>query len=229
MLRMVAGLTLSVSLAGCGVVHSPLPPELQTRFDRVMAPTPEASPAAVGAIPAGTITRQIAGPQTYLAPMPTAVVLLRRDQESRNTRFCSDYIRQDGRAEGGATNMLLVRWPLAASVSENSSTDCDRMMSGYDFTRSASLIQAFTKEDGGTLGTVGPHVLVIYPDGGAILIDGSSVAPDELGRWSMAWARARQPPAGPSVVGDWEGARRAAYGALSATAGSGGILMGALR
>lgn len=225
------------------------------------AETMAPSPGALGQRTAGVITRQFAGPLTYLGPMPTAVVLLRRDQETRNGRFCDSYVRlRDlggiGGTGGEAPNMLLTRWPLAAPALEASPTDCDRMVRGYDFTRAEALIGAFTLQEGAAVGATGPHILIIYPDDGAIIVDGSAVPTNELGQWATSWAGAlnnmpREPVAQPGRPGrqtgqpqngapgtqaeeraedvsGWETARRGAYRFLGGLHAYASLALGAL-
>ncbi len=73
--------------------------------------------AAAAPAQAAMFATELAGPATYLPPLPTAVVLLRPDDMERNREFCRaatllPTVQQAEAASIVAPNLIRTRWPL---------------------------------------------------------------------------------------------------------------------
>jgi hypothetical protein len=152
---------------------------------------------SVGEAGVGLSASQFAGPSTYLAPMPTAVVILTRGMDTRNRLLCEAYLELKNAGAtitsrgGSAPNLILTRWPLAAPQLEPDPSGCDRMVLGYDFTRAQRLLDGFKPAPNAPAkGTQGPFIMEFLPTGGVILIDGSDVPNDSLEDWARGWVSA---------------------------------------
>lgn len=148
---------------------------------------------------AAIAVRQPVGPNTYLGPMPTAVVLLREDQGIRNRRFCEGFaavvpdlsavLNEQGAA---APNMILVRWPVRDPASNSHPTTCNELLNAYAYGRSAEILSSFrhTATAAEAPGASGPYVMQFIPDGTVILVDGSDTQDVALGQWGAGVAAA---------------------------------------
>lgn len=112
---------IAALLAGCGAPGAP-PPSLGQRSN-------------------ATFVRQVAGPDTYLGQMPTAVVLMKSGNPGRDTAFCQEFIKlktaQGALAEATfAPNIILTRWPVRPSTTTAvRPDDCAYLVDNYDFAR----------------------------------------------------------------------------------------------
>ena len=92
---------------------------------------------------------QLAGPSTYLAPMPTAVVILKPDDMARNRAFCAAFmtlptVQEELAKSVVAPNLIFTRWLTQLSdVPPERARDCEYLVGTYDYNRAAGLIASF--------------------------------------------------------------------------------------
>src|SRR4051812_26867601 len=121
MTRKIALAALALMIAGCTSVPR-----------TVSAPRMEVPKVA-------QFATEIAGPGTYLAPMPTAIVLLTPDDMARNRAFCAAVAKLPTAAEAGAgsvvaPNLILTRWLVQVSdVAPDKAGDCEFLVGTYDY------------------------------------------------------------------------------------------------
>ncbi len=141
---------------------------------------------------------QLAGPNTYLPPMPTAVVILKPDDMARNRAFCAAFTklptaREELAKSVVAPNLILTRWLTQLSaVPPERVRDCDYLVGTYDYGRAASLIASLRASDGSTAGR-GPFLAMIIPDGRGlrvVAVDGSHYASDDFDSFVRSWNEA---------------------------------------
>jgi hypothetical protein len=160
---------------------------------------------------------QLAGPGTYLHPMPTAIVLLKPEDMARNRAFCNAFMKlptaQEEMAKSViAPNLILTRWLIQLNdAPADRIRDCDYLVGTYDYNRANALAVSF-QGVGGSLSGRGPFLVMVIPDSTglhAVAVDGSrSEAADFdkfIGSWNEAVNRsqaqlAAQPPNQPGVV-----------------------------
>lgn len=158
----------------------------------VPPPPPPSPTAGMGTFEAFLTGREFAGPQTYLGPIPTAVVVMKSGQTSRNAAFCQGYLAMPtlpDLSEDAATapNAIPLRWLLKAEP-DSAPTDCATILAGYDFPRAAQLTQALTAlPDAPDMTGVGPFIIEFMPDGSAVIIDGSSRPTGVLRQLAPQW------------------------------------------
>jgi hypothetical protein len=118
--------TLAATVAGCA------------------APGPAGVPRGPAAATSPVFATQLAGPSTYLAPMPTAVVALKPDDLNRNRAFCQAFTRRLPTAQEAAAgavvarNLVLTRWLVQLpDVPADRAADCDFLVGTYDHARAA--------------------------------------------------------------------------------------------
>ncbi len=141
---------------------------------------------------------ELAGPQTYLPPLPTAVILLRPDDMGRNRAFCQatlqlPTVQEAEAASVVAPNLIHTRWLVqSADVPAWRATDCDYLRGTYDYARAARLM-ASVRPGRGSLAGRGPFLLMIIPDRTGLhmaRLDGSGTPDEALGGFIGGWSRA---------------------------------------
>ncbi len=141
---------------------------------------------------------ELAGPDTYLPPLPTAVVLLRPDNMARNRAFCHaalvlPTVQQAEAASVVAPNIIRTRWLVQiADIPPARAADCDFLTGTYDYARAARLTASIRPGFGAFTGR-GPYLLMFIPDKGGLRVAGldGSATPDEampafIGSWGRA-------------------------------------------
>jgi hypothetical protein len=185
-LRSLAG-AAALLLAGCAA----------PRGDTALPPT--ASPYA-GAPPAqaAMFATELAGPDTYLPPLPTAVILLRPYDMDRNRALCRaaltlPTVQQAEAASVVAPNLIHTRWLVQiADVPVARATDCDFLTGTYDYARAARLMATIRPDTGSLLGR-GPFLLMFIPDRAGLRVaglDGSAVDATGMPAFIAGWGQA---------------------------------------
>jgi len=154
-----------------------------------------------GNTPKPTFATQLAGPSTFLAPMPTAVVVLKPFDLNRNRAFCQAFVSQLPTAQAAmsassvAPNLILTRWLVQLpEVPAERTTDCDFLVGTYDYARAARLLAGLHLTDGDLSGP-GPFLLMAIPDSTGIHVaglDGSTYTTADFPRFIGAWGGALQ-------------------------------------
>lgn len=186
---------------------------------------------------------QIAGPSTFLAPMPTAAVVLKPGDLNRNRAFCAAMTsrlptaQQAMEASVVAPNIILTRWLTQLSdMPADRTMDCDFLVGTYDYARAARLLAALQLTNGRLSGS-GPFLLMVIPDSTGLHVaglDGSGYSEAEFDRFVDAWGSAmRQAEAHVSRAPDQPGLVRSIFNVVSAilrtAAGmAGGLIEGAI-
>lgn len=159
------------------------------------AMTPQANrvPAsAMGVFEATLSGRELAGPQTYLGPIPTAVVVLKKDQDSRNAAFCQGYstlptMEELSNGAITAANAVPLRW-LLSTEPEAPVTGCAALLAGYDYDRATALAAELAKRDEApSFAGAGPFIVEFMPDGSALVIDTSNRSTPSLRQVAPQW------------------------------------------
>jgi hypothetical protein len=171
----------ALALAGCAASNqTPLPGQAGR------TPTP------------AVFATQLAGPGTYLAPMPTAVVLLKPDDMARNRAFCTAFVRLPTATEAMnvsvvAPNVILTRWlTQLREVPSGRERDCEFLAGTYDYARAAALAAA-VRADQGSLAGRGPYLLLVVPDPAGLRVvgvDGSAYREEDFDRFVASWGTA---------------------------------------
>lgn len=164
---------LGLALAGCSTSPEP-------------APEAPAIGNVLGATPPVLKTRGLAGPSTYLGPLPSAFILLKKTDSAKNRKFCDAWFT------GPTTSATLRASPVRPNIVETdwlintdnpSATTCDVLLKAYDYPRADRTFAALAKAAAAarkTLSTsgAGPFVVIVVPGvdsaGGTIVIDGST-------------------------------------------------------
>jgi hypothetical protein len=184
---------------------------------------------------------QLAGPSTYLAPMPTALVILKPDDSARNRALCMAMAARLPTAEQAlgasvvAPNLVLTRWLVQLpQVPAAKATDCDYLVSTYDYARAARLMRAARLSEGQFAGR-GPFLVMVVPDASGLHVaglDGSAVSEAAFGPFIESWGRAlRQIEATATRTPDRPGLVRSFFDLIAAilrtVAGiAGGVIQG---
>ncbi len=181
----VAGLFSVIALAGCTASDTGrgVPPALRS----------SAGPSRP------VFATQLAGPSTFLAPMPTAVVLLKPDDLNRNRAFCNAFTSRLPTAQAAmeassvAPNLILTRWLVQLpTVPAERASDCEFLVGTYDYARASRLLGALRLSDGHISGP-GPFLLMVVSDASGIHIaglDGSAYGAADFDRFIDAWGNA---------------------------------------
>ncbi len=223
----LVGIAFTAILAGCAVPNQyPAVP---------VAPLP---PAA-----APVFATQLAGPSTFLAPMPTAVVVLKPGDLNRNRAFCMAMTARLPTAQQAlatsaiAPNLVLTRWlTQLPEVPADRASDCDFLVGTYDYARAARLLGALRLTDGRITGP-GPFLFMVIPDSAGLHVaglDGSFYNQADFGRFVDTWGTAlNQTQALVSREPDQPGLVRSIFNLMAAilrTAGgmAGGLIQGAI-
>lgn len=156
--------------------------------------------AAAATSPFGTsspsiASRELADPQTYLGPTPTAFVLLDKAAEARNRTFCGGFVRLDtpGRlAEYGpyAAMSVPTRWlAKSADVTFEQAGTCEQLLAQYDYTRADALRAALAAKPAtaSSMTGAGPWIVEMFPDGSALVVSGSQLNGAALGTFASSW------------------------------------------
>jgi hypothetical protein len=142
-----------------------------------------------------TFATQLAGPGTYLAPLPTAVVILKPDDMARNRALCTAFtklptVQEELAKSVVAPNLIFTRWLTQLSdVPPERARDCDYLVGTYDYSRAAALIASLHDVTGATTGK-GPFLAMVIPTGTGLrvaAVDGSSYAVDDFDRFVASW------------------------------------------
>jgi hypothetical protein len=163
------------------------------------AALPPGSPAPLVAATRPVFATQLAGPQTVLAPMPTAVVILKPGDLNRNRAFCTTITsllptaQQALAAAAIAPNLIFTRWLVQLpDEPPERAADCDFLAGTYDYARAARLVGALHLTDGSLSGP-GPFLLMIVPDSTCLHViglDGSSYADTNFPQFVNTWGSA---------------------------------------
>ena len=184
---------------------------------------------------------QLAGPSTFLAPMPTAVVVLKPGDLNRNRAFCKTITERLPTAQQAmassvvARNLVLTRWLVQLSdLPVERATDCDLLVGVYDYARAAGLLNVL-RISSGQLSGPGPFLLMVIPDGTGLHIaglDGSAYDATDFGRFVDRWGDAlRQTESQITRVPDQPGLLRSMVNLVAAilrtvAGGTGGLIQG---
>ena len=204
--------------------------------------TGNASPVRGPAAAANPVfATQLAGPSTFLAPMPTAVVVLKPGDLNRNRAFCTAVTsrlptaQQAMAASVVAPNLVLTRWLVQLpEVPADRAKDCDVLVGTYDYARAERLVRAVRLQEGRLSGP-GPFLLMVIPDAAGLHVaglDGSAYGEAEFGRFVDTWGTAlRQTESAVTREPDQPGLVRSVFNLVSAilrtAAGiTGGVIRG---
>lgn len=142
-----------------------------------------------------SIATELAGADTYLDPMPTAVIALKPDDMARNRAFCEAFNQlptaQEKIAKSVlAQNLILTRWITQLdSIPAERARDCEYLVGTYDYSRAKSLMNA-AQMDGGRFEGKGPFLIVIIPDTTGlhrISVDGSAYEAQDFPAFAKSW------------------------------------------
>lgn len=184
---------------------------------------------------------QLAGPATFLAPMPTAVVVLKPDDLNRNRAFCRTMTSRLPTAQQAlagsavAPNLILTRWLVQlADVPAGKAADCDFLVGTYDYARAQRLLGSVKAQEGSLAGR-GPFLLMVVPDSTGLHVaglDGSMYEDASFDRYLDTWGQAlHQTEAKVSQQPDQPGVVRSVFNLIAAilrTVGgvTGGVIKG---
>ena len=178
-MRRSAFIVLALLLAGCG------------------SPSYQHATAISGVSPPrhATFATQLAGPNTYLPPMPTAVVILKPDNMARNRAFCRAVMQlptaeEEMSRSPVASNLILTRWLTQISeIPPDRAFDCEFLVGIYDFRRAERLMDSLRDATGPAIGD-GPFLAMIVPDSRGLrvaAIDGSYYSSNDFSRFIASW------------------------------------------
>ncbi len=223
----VAALACSITLAACAVPGQG--PGGATTPNQAAAP---ASPA---------FATQLAGPSTFLGPMPTAVVVLKPDDLNRNRAFCNAFASRMPTARQAlagsviAPNLVLTRWLVQLpEIPPERASDCDFLVGAYDYARASRLLGALRLSEGQLSGP-GPFLIVVIPGNAGLHVaglNGSGYGAADFGGFVDAWGQAfRQTQAEVSRAPDQPGLVRSLVNLAAATlrtaaGGAAGLIRG---
>jgi hypothetical protein len=203
---------------------------------------PDVAPAAVDAAPAAApvFATELAGPETFLPPLPTAVVILKPDDMARNRAFCHaamalPTVQQAEASSVVAPNVIHTRWLVQiGDIAASHAGDCDFLVGTYDYARAARLMASVRVTDGGFYGR-GPYLLMIIPGRSGMAaagLDGSAYSDQNMASFVSNWSQAlAQTEARISAMPERPGLVRSVFdlaGAVLATmtGGAGGLIKG---
>lgn len=138
---------------------------------------------------------QLAGPSTYLAPMPTAVVILKPDDMARNRAFCASFtklptVQEELAKSVVAPNLIFTRWLTQLSdVPPDRVRDCEYLVGTYDYNRAKALLASFRGISGSTAGP-GPFLAMVIPSDSGLrvaAVDGSAYSANDFDRFVASW------------------------------------------
>ena len=161
-------------------------------------PSVQAGSMPEAGAPAPVFATELAGPDTYLPPLPTAVIVLKPDDMARNRAFCQAALQLPTaqQAEAGsvvAPNLIRTRWLVQiGDVPRAHAADCDFLVGIYDYARASALIASVRTRQGGFAGR-GPYLLMVIPDASGMRVaglDGSGVSEADMPAFIAGWGRA---------------------------------------
>ncbi|MDO8900267.1 MAG: hypothetical protein Q7V15_02830 [Phenylobacterium sp.] len=179
----VLSLALAGLLLGCATKPTPSPPPpLQT-----VAP-----PSAVGVLPGLSVSREFAAPGDYLAPLPTAVVLLHPADASRNRTFCEGFVALSptGSPGGFISSTVSTRWPLKVdTLTADQAANCEFLVQAYDVERAAEIGQGLRQAgvSAASLEGRGPFIAQFLPTGGVVVVNMSPYNANQLRPLAQSW------------------------------------------
>ncbi len=130
--------------------------------------------------------------------MPTAIVLLKPDDMTRNRAFCQAFVKMQtaGEAEARsviAPNLIRTRWlTQLKEMPAERARDCDYLTGTYDYSRAAGLI-ASLRDVSGSLSGNGPFLaFVILGNAGMrmVAVDGSRYDSAQFDKFTASWNEA---------------------------------------
>jgi hypothetical protein len=175
MSRRVAPAVLALFLFGCATGPG--------------APVQERAPAGA------QFATELAGPDTYLYPMPTAIVLLKPDDMTRNRAFCQAFVKLQTASEAEAKsviapNLIRTRWlTQLKEMPAERARDCDYLTGTYDYSRAAGLIASLRDVSGSMAGN-GPFLAMVIPGNGGmrmVAVDGSHYDSAQFDKFTASW------------------------------------------
>lgn len=199
-IRLVLALAALAALCGCakhvsmGDIPPPPPPPpapAPSTYEPVTQP-----PAALAHF---RLTRSFAGPDTVLEPIPSAMLLLRKDARN-NPKACEAFLKvprtRDVLAQSTVDpNLIVTRMPLITQTPDTERLeDCTYLLEIYDYERARQWMTRL-----GLAGSAGPFLVVLFPPDGEgptsfIALDAASLNETELagllGKWHGAMALA---------------------------------------
>jgi hypothetical protein len=215
-MRAIIFLTIG-GLAGCAAQNT------ETMGAAVPIPRGVHAPSAV------TFATELAGPATFLPPLPTAVVILKPDDMARNRAFCQAAMTLPTvqQAEAGsvvAPNLIHTKWLVQiGDIPVSHAQDCDFLVGTYDYARAARVVSSIRTTQGGFFGR-GPYLLLIIPDRNVLRVaglDGSAYGEADMGRFIDGWSQAlAQSEAQISATPDRPGLVRSVFDLVRAVLGT---------
>lgn len=138
------------------------------------------------------ISTNLAGPQTVISPMPTAVVLLREGDEL-NDEICNGFFadrfsetspstrsRESSTGEESFENYVRTYWLLSEAKTYD---NCDYLVENYDFARAKSTADELGVK---TL----PSFVLILPDGkSGLALKGDTLTQENAQDFTQQWSR----------------------------------------
>ena len=217
---------IAVTLSGCAVPSETGLPQPMPRSVNASAPAP------------AIFATELAGPETFLPPLPTAVVILKPDDMARNRAFCEAAMTLPTvqQAEAGsvvAPNLIRTRWLVQMSdLPASHAQDCDFLVGTYDYARAARVISSIRTAEGGFFGR-GPYLLMIIPDRNGLHVAGlNGSGYSDMNSFIAGWGHAlAQSQAQISATPDRPGLVRSVFDLVSAilrtvTGGTNGLVTG---
>ncbi len=173
--------------------------------------------------------RSFAGPETYIEPVPTAVLLLRKPSGNdglaeKNEAVCKAFLKVQTpeQARDGSLvdkNIILTRMLLkTASLRQDGLEDCDYLLGQYDYGRAEALLKKLKQDE-----TFGPFFVTFFPpELGAegrpfLLVDASQIPANKMGQFVADWQKSLNNVAGKLSV-EYDVPMPSACIALGATA-----------
>lgn len=163
-------------IVGCSVVmnactsYKAIEPQSVVRYKPPLIMAVPASPAP-SVIPEQfqdfQFVRSFAGPQTWIEPAPTAVLLLTKNKNnslSRNKAVCEAFLKVETKEQAQAkssvdSNIILTRMLLQTNEPYSEKlNDCSYLLSIYDYERSSKLLK-----DLGVIEKEGPFFVTFFP------------------------------------------------------------------
>lgn len=215
-------LVLCAAVLGLAACESAPPPAA------TVAPTNPPNAAAAAAVLSAPILglgsyqghtlvgTQLAGPSTYVGPLPTSVVILTEGdatQDARNMAFCKSFVTDLPKVGDllprtpTAPNVIPLRWLLNTdTLTAADATNCDFLYAHYDWQQSGELIGSISLQNQVAVATgkkatddqkvswsgTGPFIVEIFPDNHVAIADASKVADKNLGKFAQAWLNSQK-------------------------------------
>jgi hypothetical protein len=204
------------------------------------APTPMPRGINAAAPAPAIFATELAGPASFLPPLPTAVVILKPDDMARNRAFCEaamhlPTVQQAEAASVVAPNLIHTKWLVQISdIPASHAQDCDFLVGTYDYARAARVISSIHTTDGGFYGR-GPYLLLIIPDRAGLHVaglNGSAYADTDMNAFISNWGRAlNESQAQITATPDHPGLIRSVFDLVraiitTATGGANGLVTG---